>query len=97
MLWTPKELEENEKVNLVRFRDGRLFSILPTRDRKGVRYTLGDEFGTIEGNPQHRGPLNEIVLLSILNNEGATRNSLGDAQQMRANHRVKVTQERRGE
>lgn len=92
MFWTPKDLEDTG-VKLVRFRDGGLFSILRDRTKMSPTYTLGDEFGMIEGAPQHKGPLSERLLLTILNEEGAKPISLGDAQQARADHRVKVKQQ----
>lgn len=88
MHWTPKELEDDGSVKLVRFVDGRLFSILRDRTKKNPTYTLGDELGMIERSPKHQGPLSERLLLTILNEEGARPISLGDAQQMRANHRA---------
>lgn len=90
MFWTPKEISDDAGVKLVRMLDGRLYSILRDRGKKVPIYTLGDEFGLIEGKPQHRGPLSEALLLSILNNDGAKPISLGDAQQIRADHRVKT-------
>ena len=89
MYWTRKDLE-NSGVRLVRFIDGRLFSILRDKTKKNPTYTLGDEFGLIEGKPQHQGPLSEAHVISILNAEGAKPISLGDAQQVRADHRVKI-------
>ncbi|HVZ17224.1 MAG TPA: hypothetical protein VG897_08915 [Terriglobales bacterium] len=93
MHWTSKDLEDRSGVRLVRFIDGRLFSVLPDRSKRNLTYTLGDEFGIIEGKPQHQGPLSEARLLSILNSEAAKPISLGDAQRVRAEHRVKVKQQ----
>jgi hypothetical protein len=92
MLWTPKDLEDSGGVKLVRFIDGRLYSILRDRFKMKPTYTLGDEFGMIEGAPKHQGPLSEAVLLATLNGEGAESVSMGDAMRMRAEHRVKVKQ-----
>jgi len=91
MFWTPKDLQGGG-LNLVRFRDGGLYSILRDRTKKNPTYTLGDELGMIEGNPKHQGPLSEHLLLIMLNDAGATPISLGDAQQVRADYRVKVKQ-----
>lgn len=96
MFWTPKNLEDDGNVKLVRFLDGRLFSILRDRTKAKPTYTLGDEFGIIEGKPQHRGPISEASLLLALNSDGAVPVSLGDAQRMRADHRVKVKQQTKG-
>lgn len=89
--WTPRDLEGNG-LKLVRVGDGGLFSILRDRTKKNPTYTLGDELGLIEGSPKHQGPLSEGLLLAILNSEGAKPISLGDAQQVRAEYRVKVRQ-----
>ena len=88
-IWTTKDLEDTG-VKLVRFADGGLFSILRDRTKKNPTFTLGDEFGLIDGNPKHQGPLSETLTLLILRSEGAKPISLGDAQQLRADHRVKV-------
>lgn len=90
MHWTAKELKDDGSVKLVRFVDGRLFSILRDRTKKSPTYTLGDELGMIEGSPMHQGPLSEGLLLAILNAGGAKVVSLGDAQRIRADHRVTV-------
>ncbi len=90
MLWTSKELADDTDIKLVRTLDGRLYTILPDRMKKIPTYVLSDEFGVIEGKPQHRGPLSEAHLLSILNGDGATPITLGDAQRARADHRARV-------
>jgi hypothetical protein len=86
MYWSAKDLSDPSK-SLVRFIDGRLYSILPDRSKKAT-YALGDEFGVIDGNPKHQGPLSEARLISILNGGGAEPVSLGDAMRMRADYRV---------
>lgn len=91
MHWITKDLAE-DGVKLVRFIDGRLFSILRDKNKNTPTYSLGDEFGLIEGNPQHEGPLTEGLLLTILNTEAAEPVSLGDAQRIRADYRVTVKQ-----
>jgi hypothetical protein len=91
MFWTLKDLEDSSG-KLVRFNDGGLFSILRDRTKKNPTYTLGDELGMIEGAPNHQGPLSERLLLAILNEGRAKFISLGDAQQVRADHRVKMKQ-----
>ena len=96
MYWTAKGLEDTGDVKLVRFADGRLFSILPDRNKKPPKYTLFDELGVIEGSPQHQGPMSQDLLTSILNSSGATPISLGDAKLVRADHRAKVRQKEPG-
>jgi hypothetical protein len=91
--WSAKDLTDPTN-KLVRFRDGRLFSILPDRTKQKPTYTLGDEFGMIEGAPKHQGPMSEAGLLATLNGEGAKPVSHGDAMRIRADHRVKVKNEK---
>lgn len=89
MHWAAKDLSDPSKT-LVRLVDGRLYSILRDRSKMKPTYTLGDEFGMIEGLPKHQGPLSEARLLAALNSEGAVPVSMGDAMRMRAEHRAQV-------
>jgi hypothetical protein len=91
MHWTKKDIK-NDDVQLVQFFDGRLFSILRDRNKREPTYSLGDEFGLIEENPQHQGPYSEECLLSVLTSQGAMPVSVSDAQRIRADHRVRVKQ-----
>ena len=87
MHWSAKDLSDPSKT-LVRFIDGRLYSILRDRSKMKPTYTLGDEFGMIDGMPKHRGPLSEASLLTTLNSEAAEPVTMGEAMRMRADHRV---------
>jgi len=89
MHWSAKDLA-NPNNSLVRFIDGRLYSILRDRAKMKPTYSLGDEFGLIEGAPKHQGPMSEAGLLAMLNGEAAEPVSLGDAMRIRADHRVRV-------
>jgi hypothetical protein len=87
MYWSTKDVSDPNNT-LVRFIDGRLYSILRDRTKQKPTYTLGDEFGLIEGKPAHHGPMSEGLTLAVLNAQGAEPISLGDAMRMRADHRV---------